>query len=243
MPRRPRCLPVGIPAHIVQRGNNRQVCFTSDHDMAAYAKWLADGAKKFDLAIHAWVLMSNHVHILATPGDTDTISRCLQYLGRYYVRYFNDEYGRTGTLFEGRFRANLVQSQQYFLACSRYIELNPVRAGMVQDPADYVWSSYAAHAFGRRIEMWSAHDEYLALGNSLNSRQMAYRALFSSQLGTNVVADIRDSLNKGFALGNQRFRDEVEFLTGIRQSYRKRGPKPKLGSTQIGVGVKLERKS
>ena len=195
--------------------------------MATYTKWLADSAEKYGLALHAWVLMTNHVHLLATPTNRDAISKCMQTLGRYYVRYFNDQHERTGTLFEGRYKASLVQTRRYFLACCRYIELNPVRAGIVDNPADYAWSSYAAHALGRPIEMWSAHDEYLGLGGSVESRQVAYKALFADQLGTDVIADIRHSLNTGFVLGDRRFRDEVESLTGMRHSYRKSGPKPK----------------
>ena len=175
MPRRTRCFLPGVPAHIVQRGNNRQVCFVSDTDMASYAKWLREGAEKFGVAIHAWVLMTNHVHLLATPAESDSISSAMQYLGRYYVRHFNFRYHRTGTLYEGRYKANLVQSSHYFLICCRYIELNPVRAGMVDDPTDYVWSSYNTHAFGRKAEMWTPHSEYLALGPDSRERQNAYR--------------------------------------------------------------------
>ena len=133
MPRKPRFFPLGAPVHVVQRGNNRQVCFASDADMAAYVNWLFEGAQKFGIEIHAWVLMTNHVHLLVAQSSENAISRCMQYLGRNYVRYFNYRFRRTGTLFEGRFKGHLVQSEGYFLQCCRYIELNPARAGMVSD--------------------------------------------------------------------------------------------------------------
>ena len=225
MPRRRRHCPAGLPVHIVQRGNNKQICFTSDNDMAAYANWLSEAAKKYDLAIHAWVFMTNHIHLLVTPGNDSTVSNCMQFLGRNYVRYFNFRYGRTGTLFEGRFKSSLVQSNYYLLACCRYIELNPVRAGLVQDPADYVWSSYRSNAFGQIARMWSPHKEYLALGSNTNRRQLAYQQLFLNQIGSELITDIRHALNTGLVLGNDRFRTEVEQLTGQHQKHLKRGPK------------------
>ncbi len=225
MPRRHRLCPPGLPVHVVQRGNNRQVCFASVADMKAYANWLHEGADKFGVDVHAWVFMTNHVHLLLTPHNPDSISRCMQYLGRYYVRYFNYRHRRSGTLFEGRFKSSIVQSRRYLLACQRYIELNPVRAGMVGDPADYTWSSYRAHAFGRTAKMWQPHPEYLALGNTAPSRRSAYRRFFAEQLPAKLITDIRDALNTGLVLGNDRFRQEVEELTGQRQQHLKRGPR------------------
>jgi len=226
MPRLRRKCPSGLPVHVVQRGNNRQVCFASDADMKAYANWLHEGALKFGVDVHAWVFMTNHVHLLLTPKKHDSISRCMQYLGRYYVRYFNYRHRRTGTLFEGRFRSSIVQTGRYLLACQRYIELNPVRAGMVRDPADYTWSSYRVHAFGRKAKMWQPHPEYLALGNCEHSRLSAYRQLFVQQISAKLITDIRGALNTGLVLGNDRFRQEVEQLTGQRQRLLKRGPRP-----------------
>ena len=134
MPRHPRFCPAGIPVHVIQRGNNRQTLFTTDLDIAAYAHWLAKGADKFDVHVHGWAFMTNHVHLLITPHDGDSVSRLIQYLGRLYVRYFNFAYARRGTLFEGRYKSSLVQEDRYFLTCLRYIELNPVRTGMAQGP-------------------------------------------------------------------------------------------------------------
>lgn len=212
MPRKRRCCPPGLPVHIVQRGNNRQACFADDTDRKAYAHWLRQGAEKYGIAVHAWVFMTNHVHLLATPRAADAISRCMQYLGRYYVRRFNYRYGRSGTLFEGRFKSSVVQSREYLLVCQRYIELNPVRAGMARDPAEYTWSSYRAHAFGKRAGLWQPHPEYLALGKTTAERRAAYRRFFAQDVSGRVTKDIRDSLNKGLALGNSRFRVEIEQL-------------------------------
>ena len=231
MPRPPRQCPPGYPVHVVQRGNNRQICFASDSDLKAYANWLREAADKFGADVHAWVFMTNHVHLLMTPESADSISRCMQYLGRYYVRFFNDSYRRSGTLFDGRFKSSIVQTEHYFLACQRYIELNPVRAGMVADPADYSWSSYRAHAFGKQIALWKPHIEYLALGATEKSRQAAYRQFFTRQIPGEVITDIRDALNTGLVLGNNRFREHVEELTGVRQHHLKRGPR----KVEIGI--------
>jgi putative transposase len=193
--------------------------------MAAYANWLQEAAKKYGMAVRASVFMANHIHLLVTPVSDNAVSNCMQYLGRYYVRYFNFRYGRTGTLFERRFNSSLVQSDYYLLACYRYIELKPVRAGLVQDPADYVWSSYRANAFGQSVQMWSPHKEYLALGNTRRQRLKAYQRLFLSEMGSELIINIHNALNTGLVLGTDRFRAEVEQLTGQPQKHLKRGPK------------------
>lgn len=168
------CLP-GIPQHIIQRGNNRQVCFAADEDFSAYAHWLNEYSKKYRVTVHAWVFMTNHVHSLVTPETKDGISKLMQTLGRYYVRYFNYTYKRTGTV--GRFKSCLIDAENYLLVCQRYIELNPVRAGMVLAPGDYKWSSYQANGLGRNIEMLSPHIIYQKLGNTIEERTSAYRQL------------------------------------------------------------------
>jgi putative transposase len=177
------------------------VCFADEADLKAYAHWLREGARKYRIEVHAWVFMANHVHLLVTPQLPDSISRCMQYLGRYYVRRFNHRYGRSGTLFEGRFKSNVVESSEYLLVCQRYIELNPVRAGLVADPADYTWSSYRAHAFGQAVGLWQPHPEYLALGGTPGARRCAYRRFFEQELSAGVLDDIRAALNKGLVLG------------------------------------------
>ncbi len=225
MARLRRYTPGGVPQHIIQRGNNRQVCFGSDDDMGAYAHWLHEASIRYGIKIHGWVFMTNHVHLLVTPDEDDSISRAMQFLGRHYVRYFNHLYQRTGTLFEGRFKSCPVQSEYYFLVCQRYIELNPVRAGMVRDPVDYLWSSYQCHAFGKAVDMWSPHHEYLNLAKNSPDREQSYRYLFADQIDGAVLSDIRFSANKGLALGAERFKDEIEALGDRRQRLLKRGPK------------------
>ncbi len=228
MPRKRRCLPVGLPAHIIQRGVNRQILFAADEDMAAYANWLLEGSLKYGVLIHSWVFMTNHVHLLLTPTQDRSISDCIQYLGRYYVRYFNYRYERTGTLFEDRFKSHPVQTTRYFLMCSRYIELNPVRAGMVADPGEYKWSSYSAQALGRPVRMWTPHAEYERLASTDSARRIAYRRLFQGDLGADLISEIKHAQKTGFVLGTEKFRQQFQNLTGLAQSHKKRGRRPRL---------------
>ena len=184
--------------------------------MAVYAKWLKQYADEFVVDVHAWVFMTNHVHLLVTPGKPEGVSKMMQALGRRYVRYFNREYGRTGTLWEGRFKSSLVQSETYLLQCQRYIELNPVRAGMVSDPADYHWSSYRCHGLGVAISLHEPHQEYLNLSRINSQRLQRYRDLFKARVEDEMLVDIRSSVNKGLALGNERFKAEIETVCGRR---------------------------
>ena len=160
MPRLPRLNAPGIPQHVVQRGNNRQVTFFADQDYAVYLDRLKEYAKKYNVMVHAYVLMTNHIHLLMTPLEEKGVSKLMQSLGRYYVRYVNQTYGRSGTLWEGRYKSTLVDVDNYFLAVSRYIELNPVRADMVEHAAEYPWSSYQANALGKPIELITPHSCY-----------------------------------------------------------------------------------
>ena len=225
MARRPRLCPPGFPVHVVHRGNNRRFIFAAETDRQAYANWLREGGEKFAVDIHAWVFMTNHVHLLVTPRAPESVSRCMQFLGRYYVRYFNRRYRRSGTLFEGRFRSSIVEDGRYFLACQRYIELNSVRAGMAADPADYPWSSYAAHGLGRQPRMWTPHAEYLALGETPATRRAIYRRLVADGLSEAAVENVRKALNTGLAFGSDRFKRKIAALTGVRQHHRKSGPR------------------
>ena len=216
MARLPRFCPAGLPQHIIQRGNNRNICFMGEQDFVAYASWLEEYAIKFAVDIHAWVFMTNHVHLLATQSSQDAVPRMMQSLGRRYVQYFNSTYRRSGTLWEGRYKSSLVQTEQYLLACYRYIELNPVRAGMVNDPAEYSWSSYRCNALGLDASMCSPHGEYLALGKYKLDRLIADRALFNAHLDGELAAEVTSSINKGMALGSECFKDKVEALYGRR---------------------------
>lgn len=214
MPRRRRLSLPDYPLHVIQRGHNRSICFTCDEDMAAYANWLKEGATKFSVDIHAWVFMTNHTHLLLTPREDKAVSKLMQFLGRLYVRKFNFTYARSGSLFEDRFKSSLVQEDRYLLACLRYIELNPVRAGMVKDPGDYAWSSYRAHAFGHAVQLWKPHNRYIALGDSSEVRQRIYREMVSQSLDSKVINDIRHCTNKGLILGTEKFRQQYAELVG-----------------------------
>lgn len=204
MPRQPRFCPAGLPVHVIQRGINRQACFKNNADYAAYAHWLNDCAQKYAVDINGWVFMTNHVHLLLTPQNCNTsISKLMQSLGRLYVRHFNHQHARSGGLFEGRFRSSLIQDDQYLLTCLRYIELNPVRAAMVDKPGDYQWSSFSAHAFGRRIAMLTPHPLYQSLGATRARRQSQYRQLIGETLTADEVARIRHCTNKGLVMGDE----------------------------------------
>lgn len=223
MPRKPRYYLGGVPCHVIQRGNNRQPCFFADSDYDYYLECLGDASRKYGCAIHAYVLMTNHLHLLITPKKRDGVSRAMQSVGRRYVQYINCSYKRTGTLWEGRHKSSLIDSEKYLLTCYRYIELNPVRAEMVKRPSDYRWSSYRAHAQGAADAAIEDHPEYLALGKSPEQRQKAYRELFRHHVDNEDVHAIRSSANLGVPLGGHRFKLEVERKLKQRISYRPRG--------------------
>jgi putative transposase len=188
---------------------------------------LREGLGRFRVALHAYVLMTNHVHLLMTPRDVAGISRLMQHLGRHYVLYVNRQYRRTGTLWEGRHKASLVQADPYLLTSMRYIELNPVAAGMVQSPEQYRWSSYRWHAWGEPNPLLSDHDLYVCLGASEHDRRCAYRELFRAQIPEIDIHDIRECLAYNHPLGNDRFREQVESMLGKRVGRRQRGRPPK----------------
>ena len=207
-----------IPQHVVQRGNNRQACFFAEQDYLVYLDKLKEYSKKYQVAVHAYVLMTNHVHLLMTPKTEKGISQLMQSLGRYYVRYVNQTYQRSGTLWEGRYKSTLVHSEQYFLLVSRYIELNPVRAAMINHPAEYPWSSFQGNALDKNIELITPHSLYLALGNNVLERKNAYQALFSTHIDELALQEIRDATNKAWVLGDSRFKQQIEQETGRRAS-------------------------
>lgn len=209
MPRRSRIVLPDVPLHIIQRGNNRQACFYSDDDYQIYLKWLGEYAEETSCYIHAYVLMTNHVHLLISPSTIDSAGRLMKKLGQRYVQYVNRTYQRSGTLWEGRFRSCLTQEDQYLLACYRYIELNPVRANMVEHPAEYRWSSYRVNAQNERSDLVSAHEVYRALGPSPERQAEAYRELFRYQLDPGIVDEIRSATNGNYALGSSRFQAQV----------------------------------
>ena len=197
------------------------------NDFSAYAYWLDEYARKYRVAIHVWVFMTNHIHLLATPESGDGVSRLMQALGRNYVRYFNFTYKRAGTLWEGRFKSCVVDEENYFLICQRYIELNPVRADMVAMPEDYKWSSYQASGLGKTIKLWTPHRVYRQLGATTTERTHAYREMFRGRLDEKIVHKIRQATYQGMVLGGDRFKEEIKQLSGRRVTPLKRGLKTK----------------
>ncbi len=229
MPRKPRFYVPGAPVHAVQRGHNRSAVFFEDFDYLEYLRCLKHAADSSGCKIHAYVLMTNHVHLLLTPESADSAGRLFQSLGRHYVRYVNKTYQRHGSLWEGRYKCNVIESQEYFLSCMRYIELNPVRAGMVDHPAKYRWSSYAANALGVSNAVLTMQAEYAALGSVAADRYSAYRGLFDGEPDADELALLRKSLQTGTPLGNEKFKVEIEAALGLKIGFACRG-RPKNSS-------------
>lgn len=226
MPRRPRIKLAGVPQHIVQRGINREPCFFAEEDYHSYLHWLEKAAADGHCAIHAYVLMTNHVHLLVTPETETGIAKLMQAVGRRYVQYIN-------RLWEGRYKSNLIQAETYLLTCMRYIELNPVRADMVQDPGQYRWSSYRHNGLGQADPRITPHPLYLALDRNDTGRQIAYRALFRSELDGEALGDIRLALTQGQPLGHGRFGERICAAAGVRRSQKRPG-RPAGKPNQIG---------
>lgn len=210
MARLPRFVIPGQPQHVIQRGNNRTEIFCADADYQFYLEKLHLACEAHGCDIHAYVLMTNHVHLLITPHDEQSLSKAMQMLGRYYVQYYNYCYQRTGTLWEGRYKATLIDSETYLLTCMRYIELNPVRADMVAHPSEYPWSSYRHNALGQPNELVTPHPEYRRLDKTDEERQAAYRQLFKHRIPEESVTEIREATNKAWALGNDRFKQRIQ---------------------------------
>jgi putative transposase len=225
MPRKLRFIIPGMPVHIVQRGHNRSAVFFEDEDYLAYIGWLKQAASRYSCHVHAYVLMTNHIHILATPEDNKGITRMMQYIGRCYVPYINNKYGRSGSLWEGRYKASLVQEEAYLLRCMRYVELNPVRAGMVSGPGDYSWSSHHSNSYGGggRDDFLDPHVIYQELAGDKVSRQAAYLALFESVESDEALKKINACWQTGVPLGDSRFKAEVETILGRKVGYSRRG--------------------
>ncbi len=210
MPRKPRMYLPDMPCHITQRGNNRDATFFAEHDYQFYLECLYDASIKYGVSIHAYVLMTNHVHLLMTPHEKNSISLLMQSVGRRYVQYVNREYRRTGTLWEGRHKASLVDADNYLLVCSRYIELNPVNANMVGHPSEYRWSSYMCNAHGKANRLIAPHNIYDSLGSCDISRQKAYASLFKHCLDENDVKVIRNAVRFSMPTGDSRFQQQIE---------------------------------
>ena len=227
MARRLRTVAPGVPLHVVQRGNNRTTCFFGDEDFDRYLRFLRRAADEERCRIHAYCLMSNHVHLLVTPEDNWACARFMKVVNQRYAQHLNRVHERTGTPWEGRYRSNVVFSMRYVLACYRYIELNPVRANMVRHPREYKWSSYRVNAEGKEDSLLTPHDQYRRLGSTWASRRENYRALFKAHIDEEELDQIRQATNGNYALGNDRFREEIESALGRRATPGKSGRPPK----------------
>ncbi|MDH5572422.1 MAG: transposase [Gammaproteobacteria bacterium] len=222
MPRRKRIYLPGLPYHIVQRGNNREACFVEPENYQYYLELWKDCSKRYSVAVHAYCLMTNHIHFLITPEHSDSISRTMSVIGSRYAYYFNKTYKRSGTIWEGRHKSSLIQSDRYFLTCARYIELNPVAAGMVSKPEEYKWSSYLANAWGRESSL-VPHDEYLKLGSDIKKRCFAYREIFRHHLSEHDIHLIERASEYCCPLGDDHFCHQIEARYGIKLGHSARG--------------------
>ncbi len=227
MARLPRLTLPGYPHHIIQRGNNRQMIFADTQDFATMMALLAENAHKFAVAVHAYVLMDNHFHLLATPATAEALPLMMQAVGRSYVRYFNQRHARSGTLWEGRYRSTLIETERYLLACMVYIDLNPVRAGMVAQPGAWQWSSHA-HYLGQRIDkLVTPHALYWALGNTPFAREAAYAGVVQAGIGSGEQAALTEAALSGWALG------DAEFVAELQKKSPRRVAKAKAGRPAI----------
>ena len=218
MARLPRLTLPGHPHHVIQRGNNRQVIFVAVADYQKMLELLDENARKFGVAIHAYVLMDNHFHLLATPQTAEGLPQMMQAVGRSYVRYFNDSQRRTGTLWEGRYKSTLIQSERYLLACMAYIDLNPVRAGMVTLAREYPWSSHAHYIGLRTDKLVTPHPLVWALGNTPFAREAAYAELVQVGVTAGQQQALTDSALRGWALGESDFVRNLQKMTPRRVS-------------------------
>ena len=237
MPRKPRFNLLDIPQHVIQRGNNRQPCFYAEQDYQCYLSHLKEVAEKYHCQIHAYVLMTNHVHLLVTPLKEHAISQMMQALGRRYVRYFNQSYQRTGTLWEGRYKSSLIDSDVYLFRCMQYIELNPVRACMVGHPGEYRWSSYRINGQGDQDSLIKPHSLYHALAFCKEDRCFHYREMVHTQIRDDTLHDIRHTLNHELVLGSDYFKSRIKALTRRQVSLGKPGrPRVEEKQAQYVIG-------
>lgn len=223
MARLPRLTLPGYPHHVIQRGNNRQSIFAGDDDRRFLLELFETYSRELKVAIHSYVLMGNHFHLLATPETEAGLPAMMQAVGRRYVRHFNTRQQRTGTLFEGRYRSTLIQAERYLLACMVYIDLNPVRAGMVSNPADYLWSSHRHYAGLANDRLVTPHPLFWSLGNTPFAREQAYGELITSGISRDMKEKLADSTHRGWAVGDAAYVAELERLSDRRATPRPAG--------------------
>jgi putative transposase len=234
MARLPRLVVPHQPHHVIQRGNDRQEIFRDEEDYLAFLKWMREAARLFKVAIHSYVLMPNHVHLLASPSDASGLAKMMQWIGRYYVPYFNRKHRRVGTLWQGRYKATVIDSERYFMTCCRYIELNPVRAHLAQSPSEYRWSSFSHHAGITPDPYLTDHPLYWALGNTPFDRQAAYKGLMEQALTSQEAVELKEATYKGWALGSDQFKAALEKQTRRRVRPARRGrPRKQAASENV----------
>lgn len=223
MPRKPRFFLPNVPVHAIVRGNSRNVIFAEDSDRKNYLEFAKEASEQHKVNIHAYVLMDNHVHWLMSSEVPENISKFMQYIGRRYVPYFNRKYDKSGTLWEGRFKASLVNSDKYLLSCYRYIELNPIRSGMVNHAEAWHWSSYRCNALEEQNNLITPHENYYGLGRNSKQRAKHYQESFKELIDSSLINDIRDSVQTGTPLGNEKFKEQIEKLLGLKVGHSHRG--------------------
>lgn len=223
MARQPRYVLPGQPQHVIQRGNNRTAIFSRDEDYYFYLHCLSEACVTHQCDVHAYVLMPNHVHLLVTPRRASSISKAMQSVGARYAQYVNSTYRRSGTVWEGRYRSTVIDPDDYLLCCMCYIELNPVRAGIVPHPRRYQWSSYRRNAEGHGDMLVSTHPLYERLGGTPGEQQERYRTLLETPLDAHTLADIRNATNKGWVLGGSQFKERFEAVLNRRMHPLPRG--------------------
>ena len=234
MARLPRLIIPALPHYVIQRGSNRQSVFQDAADYAQFLSWLKAGAKMFKVAIHAYVLLPDQLHLLATPGDATGLGQLMQWLGRYYVPYFNQKYGREGALWQGRYKTSVIDPDNFFLTCCRYLECVPVQTGAVGQALDHAWSSYAHHAGVRPDPLITDHALYWALGNTPFDREAAYLRLFEQGLGSSQVKTLEQAVLKGWPLGSEPFKQALE-LKMQRQVLPARRGRPRKVVAEPGI--------
>ena len=216
MARLPRLFVEGMTQHVIIRSKGGLDVFLQEENYLFYIDCLEDAATRYNCDIHAYVLMPNHVHLLVTPETKQSLSRTLQSIGRRYAQYFNQTFDRTGSLWDSRYKATVIDSKRYLLTCMRYIELNPVRLKLVKHPKAYPWSSYRSNALGEKCRFLTPHKLYRRLGRSIAARQAAYRGLFKARIPKTDIEAIREATNKGWALGDDKFKNWLQTFTDRR---------------------------
>lgn len=240
MPRTARIRLPHVPLHVLQRGHNRSACFSDEGEFELYLGLLGEFCAQAGCRLHAYVLMTNHVHLLLTPEHARSVTELMSRVNQRFVQHVNRKRERTGSLWEGRFKSSLIDSERYFFSCQRYIELNPVRAQMVDQPGRYKWSSYGFNAGGEPSQTVTPHDLYLALGPTDAARRRGYRELFRCEIPVAHLDALRAGIRGGRPVGGEAFVNEMSRLFGARVVRGKSGRRPRAGDEQNSLFAQNE---